>query len=79
MELKDGGPAFPQLNYWNDKTMTCGPSGMSLRDWYAGMALPEAMRIAQSIINIAVPPDPRKNAARIAYEQADAMIAEREK
>ena len=35
-ELKDGGPAFP-AEYKAD-------SGMTLRDWFAGQALPAIVR-----------------------------------
>ena len=31
---RDGGPAFPRITYWH------GEPGMSLRDWFAGQALP---------------------------------------
>ena len=39
---QDGGPAFP---YWNYAENTTG--GMSLRDWFAGMALPKVISEVQ--------------------------------
>ena len=65
-QTNNGGPAFP-----NDY---CNPSsqGMSLRDWFAGQALAgqsSIPRIAWSF----------KDIAELAYEQADAMLAERQK
>jgi hypothetical protein len=56
--------------------------GMSLRDLFAAAALQEAMRQTDAIIwnqNIHVKPEPRSNAARIAYEAADAMLTERDR
>lgn len=44
MEKNDGGPAFPHIDY-EVEDQGCGPitkrgaGGMSLRDWFAGMAL----------------------------------------
>ena len=65
----DGGPAFPTQI---DAALDGSDSGMSLRDWFAGMALagfcanPEVHGTAK---DLALP----------AYVQADAMIKEREK
>jgi hypothetical protein len=64
-ETKDGGPAFPLL----DPTGS-GLPGMSLRDWFAGMALTslkEPTNRAESYL------------AHRCYELADAMLAERAK
>jgi hypothetical protein len=56
--INDGGPAFP---------------GMSLRDWFAAMAL-------QGIkANPSWDENTRERIARAAYEQADAMLAARER
>ena len=63
--MKDGGPAFPAVpnpDFYR---------GLSLRDWFAGMALRE-LRMSDPAY------DWKKLAAR-AYDYADAMIAEREK
>lgn len=72
--MNDGGPAFPaqqlenQDGTWNQTFQW----GMSLRDWFAGMAItgllanPEVHGTA-------------KDLARPAYFQADAMLKERTK
>lgn len=65
----DGGPAFPiPVEDWRDIPGHPAP-GMTLRDWFAGQALiglcAEGLRT--SVGN-----------AEYAYEQADAMIAQRE-
>ena len=76
MANNDGGPAFPSQQeqtpegYWNQTWS----SGMSLRDWFAGMALPnlvakELEGITPTYIEI----------AQQAYLYADAMIKERDK
>jgi len=68
---KDGGPAFPRQNDQHGP----GYLGMSLRDWFAGMAV--------AAINENFAPTDDKDwaswVARCAYEVADAMIAERNK
>ena len=67
--MNDGGPAFPfprtELGY------DISSKGMSLRDWFAGMALSE--------MDLLVPHEACEILARNAYELADAMIAQREK
>lgn len=69
-KIKDGGEAFP-AGY--------GKDGMSLRDWFAGMAL-QGMLAANSPC---MPEVSDKNVdailARESYASADAMIAERQK
>ena len=67
--LKYGGPAFP--------TEPRGPAygnkydGMTLRDWFAGQVI--------ASVKAWHPADKRgKSAAVIAYEIADAMLAERQ-
>lgn len=69
---KDGGSAFPRENYFAD--VLDGQPGMSLRDWFAGMAL------QGGISGCAARGEPisYKNMAALAYEMADAMIEERE-
>lgn len=70
----DGGPAFPVSGFVNpfDQRMERWPvDGMSLRDWFAGMAL--AGMCANGNEN-SWPPN-----AEGAYKFADAMLAERAK
>ncbi len=66
----DGGPAFPGINADVTNDMH---NGMTLRDWFAGMALQGLLAgdSEQSISN--------ETAAKIAYDQADAMLKERER
>lgn len=86
-EQKDGGPAFPQSVPAGVIGHDCGPHvewGMSLRDWFAGQAIP----IPQHVIDA----DPWVNGrghlqtltsaekqAWWAYQYADAMLAARAK
>lgn len=59
---KDGGAAFPSAGVNN---------GMTLRDWFAGQVI--------ASVKGWHPADRQgKNAAQIAYEVADAMLAARE-
>lgn len=60
-----GGPAFPVTDYCDEK-----PSGMTLRDYFAGQALAGLLH---------TPPFDAETNARIAYQVADAMLAERAK
>lgn len=60
MSQPDGGPAFP---------ISCG---MSLRDWFAGMAL---SGIVASPLNVECSED---TMATFAFQLADTMIAQRE-
>lgn len=75
-ERKDGGPAFPEaiaVSAAGDEYI--GPSGMTLRDWFAGQAL-VGMLAATGSYGMGNGPD--ENAER-AYEHADAMLAFRAK
>lgn len=75
-EPKDGGPAFPR---------TREGSGMSLRDWFAGIALqgmagnPAFLVAAREEAKEEPVTDTVRICAQGAYEFADAMIAERKK
>ena len=71
--MKDGGPAFPLCRTEADGRNDCLSMGMSLRDWFAGMALPAVVRI-QADCGITI-----EEAAYESYMWADAMIAERDK
>ncbi len=78
-KLNDGGPAFPmvlnvELNPDSNRTLGSIESteGMSLRDWFAGMALNgllsgEHFSLKNEVI------------VKMSYELADATIAQREK
>ena len=79
---KDGGPAFPCDNYrdpmcgdvWNPWTE--GTGGMSLRDWFAGMAMQSwiitlSRRYGQEGYN---DHDANIEACRLAIETADNMV-----
>jgi len=64
----NGGPAFPQTLTVEQEFV--GSEGLSLRDYFA----------AQALARIGAKPElPISEHARLAYEVADAMIAERKK
>lgn len=67
----DGGPAFPIPGLSNDADF----NGMSLRDWFAGMALQGGLCFHQEDGCLRHEED----AATIAYRFADAMLAARGK
>lgn len=72
-ETKDGGPAFPQ------SLAPEGPfGGMSIRDWYAGQVM-AGMYAGGVVAGGFASPTGREANARLAYLQADAMLAERER
>jgi hypothetical protein len=78
--LKDGGTAFP-CEGGNDSGLLPDP-GMSLRDYFAAMALngitSGKLFIAISSVAAGGLTESQK-IAKAAYELADAMLAEREK
>jgi len=61
--IKDGGPVFPRQGYPIHH-------GMSLRDWFAGMAMQSLVKPAN---NLGV-----TELAQLAYGFADAMLKARE-
>lgn len=77
MSKNDGGPAFPVTSEFVKNAPSL--NGMSLRDWFAGQALPsvieEYARLNPGIGTEHLP----RNCAGHAYRIADAMLAEREK
>ena len=78
-DLDDGGPAFPgEQGHIPDGTwnQTWDP-GMSLRDWFAGQALASLDREAVSAAARATGRGAMECAAQLAYDFADAMLAER--
>jgi hypothetical protein len=70
----DGGPAFPLYvpSEEDDENRAQIKSGMSLRDWFAGMALANEWCSA-----VGVDPHSQDAIARRAYQIADAMLAQR--
>lgn len=76
MTRDDGGQAFPVHS-----AVGAGKDGMTLRDWFAGKVMAAAMTNAEGLG--AMDEDDRKSlfvmAAKISYEVADAMLAERNK
>jgi hypothetical protein len=82
-EIKDGGPAFPGFEYEHgsgcSKTVYTPEgqpitqiytTGMSLRDWFAGMVLQGIAANSDQKLEIA-------HAVVLAYSTADAMLAKR--
>lgn len=77
--MKDGGPAFPfkfEFEHPDAGPLIEHSSGMSLRDWFAGMAL-------QGVISLYKGGNEqfesyRKDMVEVAYQLADAMLKERE-
>lgn len=80
-EIKDGGQAFP-VGFHPDGN-SADSYGMTLRDWFAGMALNGICANSDISINSAnanlTRQSIRESFAEGAYKTADAMIAEREK
>ena len=85
MSKNNGGPAFPQLNRWDKDTLTMDPSGMTLRDYFAAVALQGLCVLFSDyraremmILNAAANGLTAKaQVAHAAYEYADEMLAER--
>lgn len=82
----DGGPAFPFITWRSPDGMigVRASDGMSLRDWFAGLAMQAAF--AGPGARMVADRDGRYDqtnwgevVAANAYEMADAMLAEREK
>ncbi len=70
-----GGPAFPTKNYAAIQPLAEGYSeGMTLRDWFAGMAM-------QGMVAKDTEPSPEQVPiiVKSAYIMADAMLKERSK
>lgn len=81
-QINDGGSAFPKSAFYAPGTVEDGlyngpDDGMTLRQWYAGLAM-------QGLIASASPNERSdeyfvNRAARMAYELADMMIAKGKK
>ena len=82
MNLPDGGPAFPQPHYEtsdDEGNPTTLWTGMSLRDWFAGLALAGIKLHAKSDFVTGVELDDAARQVAIgAYAVADAMLKKRE-
>lgn len=74
--INDGGPAFPRDTKWNldGSVSQSGSKGMSLRDWFAGMALSGILNNSNAFANMG-----DKDVAENCYRAADAMLAARER
>lgn len=75
MKVEDGGRAFPFHELSQEEAAALGGVraqhlGMSLRDWFAGQAL-------GGMLASRYPPTTPAKAVLLAYEVADAMLAER--
>lgn len=73
MKKNDGGPAFPILVQTSNGNATVHDNGMSLRDYFAGMAL------QGHLSNPAHPSYDIQSLAEECYAMADAMLSERDK
>jgi hypothetical protein len=71
--MNDGGPAFPVVCNDLSKYQLVEP-GMSLRDWFAGMAMQAFLSEYGSDEK-----EEDQQIAEVVYKLADAMIAERNK
>lgn len=73
MSAKNGGTAFPCGHEGGQK-------GMTLRDYFAAAALPQALEHIRSLRNFMIKPGPfpYDEAAKGAYCVADAMLKARE-
>jgi len=77
-EPRDGGPAFPRSGFdiaENSLKSIAGEEGMSLRDWFAGMALQGFCGMSDTEGNWTWTVE---EAASTAYRCADAMLKARE-
>lgn len=76
--IKTGGFAFPQNGVYDERLDEVNPvsvylpetGGMTLRDWFAGMAMQAFLKETDSS---------DRQVAKSAYEMADAMIGQRDK
>lgn len=73
VDKKTGGQAFPGIHPSKDCKYI--EEGMTLRDYFAGMAMQGCMASRVNTDNYMLSDD----MAELAYEVADAMIAERER
>ena len=76
----DGEPAFPvpvgEREFW-DREENGSPNGMSLRDWFAGMALQGQLSCGETCAALSKANVTGLEVARSCYDWADAMLAAR--
>lgn len=75
-----GGPAFPQPNMIDDgELIKTGDTGMTLRDYFAAKAMLGFITNDNLLREAAhyLPEGSEYSIARLAYDQADAMLRER--
>lgn len=80
MNARDGGAAFPggELRYDDGDCKTPYNAGMTLRDWFAGQAIPAAVQIIlHPQAKLAGGNPGPGHVALTAYDIADAMLAAR--
>jgi hypothetical protein len=80
--LPFGGPAFPFVFDDSDAMQRNVYTGMTLRDYFAGICLPRAMKLTDKVRTYGTG-DPLATeaelwVARAAYKMADAMLKARE-
>jgi hypothetical protein len=74
-QINDGGPAFPYDERCQRSGEICGQfKGMTLRDWFAGMALQGIVANPDFKVAFCSPLNDAKNC----YALADAMLAARD-
>lgn len=85
-QKQTGGAAFPHnkfdRHHHTGEPILCGSDeGMSLRDWFAGMAMQGIFKTAEAMTEggFKSGEDIAKGVAGLAYMIADAMIVERAK
>lgn len=81
LKKNDGGPAFPAESHFSDGTLNAFNEGMTLRDYFAAKAMTTAMSIPW--VDVGYKPsiglNNMEHVARLSYQMADAMLAERAK
>lgn len=77
MSKPDGGPAFSRSGL-EGLGKASSQDGMTLRDYFAAKAMQAAMLSSKTSVWV-LSKDDRALLAEGAYDQADAMLAEREK
>lgn len=78
-KTNDGGPAFPTPEFTAGDICQPPRSGMTLRDWFAGQAIPVAAQWEQMSPTYGESVGSYRGIAERAYYIADAMLAERER